>query len=188
MLLFQRIKTRRHSRTREARQATDWLAKVAETGIDAVTAPTSLATPGHLPPPRYAHVQRAPFGRRPSTPRRRVIELRDGQAVTQQIPRIPAAAELKPVPAPLPMRRAPQPASTSLTPVAESQQRRGGTWVVKVPTSPSYAERLAAVFDDATNKLTSMSGWVFNRTADDVAVTARRFAVLDGAIAALGAI
>lgn len=186
-MLFQRSKIRRHQRTREAQQATDWLAKVAETEADAVTAPVDLSWPGHLPQPRYAHVQRTPFARTPR-PRRRVIELRPDQTATQEIPRIPTAPELKPVPAPLPMRRAPQPAVAALTPVAESQQRRGGTWIVKVPAAPSYAERLAAVFDDTAKRLTAMSGWVFNRTADDVAVTQRRFAVLDGAIAALGAI
>jgi hypothetical protein len=176
-MLFQRSKIRRHQRTREAEQATDWLAKVAETGTDAVTAPTNLEAPAHLPTPRYAHVQRTPFARTPR-PRRRVIELQPDQTVTQQIPRVPAAAELKPVPAPLPMRRAPQPASTALTPVADSQQRRGGTWIVKIPAAPSYAERLAAVFDDAATRLTAMSGWVFNRTADDIQVTQARFAGL----------
>lgn len=186
-MLFQRSKIRRYRRTRDAEQATDWLATVAEHGADAVTAPTRLDTPGHLPPPRYAHVQRTPFGRSPR-PRRRVIELHPDQTVTQQIPRIPAAPELKPVPAPLQTRRAPQPATTALTPVAESQQLRGGTWIVKLPAPLTYAERMAAVFAQADKKLTLMSGWVFNRTADDVAVTQRRFAVLDGAIAALGAI
>lgn len=188
-MLFQRIKIRRHQRTREAEQATDWLRRVAETGADAVTAPADLGQPRHLPPPRYAHVQRTPFARSPRPrPRPRVIELRPDQAVTQQIPRIPTAPELTPVPAPLPTRRAPQPAAAALTPVAETQRRRGGTWVVKVPATPTYAERLAAVFDQADKKFTLMSGWVFNRTADDVAVTQRRFAVLNGAIAALGAI
>lgn len=183
---LKRSKIRSHQRTREAEQATAWLAKVAETGADAVTTPAAIEGPGHLPPPRYAHVQRAPFARTPR-PRPRMIELQPDQTATQELPRVPAAAALKPVAAPS-MRRAPQPAATAPVPVAESQRRRGGTWIVRIPAAPTYAERLTAVFDDVANKLTSMSGWVYNRTADDVAVTTRRFAVLDGAIAALGAI
>jgi hypothetical protein len=189
-MLFQRTKIRRHTRTREAEQATDWLAKVAETRADAATAPTRLDTPPPLlPQPRYAHLQRAPFGRR-SAPRRRVIELAPDQTATQEIPRIPAGPALTPVrpPLPLPTRRAPQPAATALTPVADSQARRGATWTVTIPPPPaplSYAERLAAVFDQADRRLTSMSGWIFNRTADDILVTKTRFAGLKSRFADL---
>lgn len=183
---FQRSKIRQHQDAREADQATAWLAKVAADGVNAVTTPATFGHPSHLTPPRYAHVQRAPFGRAPR-PRRRVIELQPDQTATREIPRVSAAAALTPVPAPS-MTRVPQPAASALTPIAESQQRRGGTWIVKVPSTPTYAERLAAVFDDVATRLTHMSGWIYNRTADDVEVTARRFAVLDGAIAALGAI
>jgi hypothetical protein len=170
-MLFHSSRTRRFRRDRDAEQATDWLARCAETSADAVTAP--MAAVGHLPAAHPVTVRPGTPFNRPGTPRPRPRLRPDLAAATA--PR----RELAPVPAPtipqLPTTRAPQPPPVATTPAALAQTMPGRTYVLAIPAAPTYAERLAAVFDATADKLTALSGWVTNRSLDDVEVTHARF-------------
>lgn len=169
-MLFQRTKVRRFRRTREAEQASAWLARCADTNADTVTLP---AVGGHLPAARPTVRPGTPFTRSApaARPRPRVVAgNRPAAAPRRQLAPVPPPA----IPA-LPTARAAQPSPTAPNPAAIAQTMPGRTYVLTVPPAPTYAERLAAVFDAAAEKFTVLSGWVYNTTVDDTAVTKNRF-------------
>lgn len=190
-MLSHRTKVKRFRREREAEQAMQWLERVASDGSDAVNAPYHGA---HLPPRRSEFNVRpgSPFARpcpagAPKPRRPRVITSgSDADAPTQQLPVVRSG--LAPVPVAkvpalpalpaLPTVRAPQPAALDPRPIHTAQAMPGSTYTLTIPAAPTYAERLAAVFQTTTERLTALSGWAYNRTLDDLEVTRSRFTLL----------
>jgi hypothetical protein len=186
-LSLKRTKIRRFRRTQEGEHASAWLEQLVDT--DATAPPASTAA-GHLPPRRtdlydvrpgtpFARPRNAVPARRAPRPVQRVIAgyAPAPEARTEQLPVIRedlAPVRVAGIPQ-LAQARAPQPRAGELRPVQAAQALPGRTLVLKVPPAPTYAERLAAVWDAAQDRLTELSGWANNRRIDDDQVTHARF-------------